>query len=111
MKINQRDIILLPYPFSNLENKKVRPALVVSNNQFNNGSKDCIVVPLTSVIQDEVYSVIINQQDMEFGKLIKPSRIKTDKIFHIEKKLAIFKIGAIKENVFSKVKAEIIDLL
>jgi len=111
MKINQRDIILLPYPFSNLEGKKVRPALVVSNNLFNNGSKDCVVVPLTSVIQDEEYSIIINQHDMEFGKLIKTSRIKTDKIFHIEKRLAIFKIGAIKENIFSKVRAEVISIL
>jgi len=38
MKINQRDIILLPYPFSNLEGKKVRPALVVSNNVTSSGA-------------------------------------------------------------------------
>ena len=106
-RIDQKEIILLPYPFSDLGGKKVRPALVVSNNAFNKKSSDCIMVPLTSVIKDEPYSVVINQEDLSSGKLIKTSRIRADKIFSVEKSLVRKKIGIIKDNAFEKVKSEI----
>ena len=83
MKVCQKEIILIPYPFSNLEEKKVRPALVISNNLFNKKSKDCLLVPLTSVIKKEPYSIIIKQENLTVGNLIKVSRIKADKIFSI----------------------------
>ena len=38
MHINQKELVLLPYPFSDLEGTKVRPAIVVSNNSFNKKS-------------------------------------------------------------------------
>ena len=107
MQINQKEVVLLPYPFSNFEGMKVRLALVVSNDFFNKKSADCIMVPLTTVIKDEPYSVIIDDEDMDSGKLVKPSRIRADKIFSIEKNLVTMKIGVIKDKTFEKVKSEI----
>ncbi len=107
MNVNQKELVLLPVPFSNLAERKVRPALVVSNNSFNKKSDDFIAVPLTSVIKDEPYSVLLNQPDLLSGKLIKPSRIRVDKIFAVNKNLVSMKIGLIKENILAKVKSEI----
>ena len=107
MNIKQKDIVLLPYPFTDLEGTKVRPALVVSNDEFNRRSDDCIMVPLTTVIKDEPYSVLITQDNLSSGKLIKPSRVRADKIFTVEKRLAIMGIGVIKDTLFQKIKAEI----
>jgi len=107
MQVNQKEIVLLPYPFSNLEGTKVRPALVVSNNQFNKKSDDCIMVPLTTIIKDEPYSVVIKQEDMSSGKLLKLSRVRADKIFCVENNLIIMKIGKLKDNSFKKVKEEV----
>lgn len=107
MLVNQKEIVLLPYPFSNLERLKVRPALVVSNNQFNKKSNDCVMVPLTTVIKDEPYSVVIGQNNLSSGKLLKPSRIRADKIFSVEKNLITMKIGKLKDESFEKVKQEI----
>ena len=111
MKIYQKDLILLSYPFSNLENKKVRPALVLSNDFFNKKSDDCILVPLTGVIKDEPYSIIISQNNLEVGKLIKVSRIRVDKIFSIEKNLIYMKIGKLDNKTFEKVKEEFFKLI
>ena len=107
MNIVQKEVVLLPYPFSNLEGMKVRPALVVSNNLFNKKSADCIMVPLTTVIKGEPYSVIIDNNDMHSGELVKQSRVRSDKVFAVEKSLVIMKIGVIKDKTFEKIKAEI----
>ena len=107
MQVNQKEVVLLPYPFSNLKGIKVRPALVVSNNQFNKKSDDCIMAPLTTIIKDEPYSVVIKQTNMSSGKLLKTSRIRVDKIFCVEKNLITMKIGKLKDNSFEKVKEEI----
>ena len=69
MKFEQGEIILISYPFSNLENKKIRPAIVVSNNYLNQNSYDCILIPVTSVIKDESYSILIEQKDLFSKKL------------------------------------------
>ena len=107
MNINQKEVVLLPYPFSNLEGIKVRPGLVVSNNQFNKKSDDCIMVPLTTIIKNEPYSIIIDSENLSSGKLIKQSRIRTDKIFSVEKSLIRMKIGTLNDNSFDKVNEEI----
>jgi len=107
MDAKQKEIVLLPYPFSDLEGTKVRPAIIVSNDSFNKKSADCIMVPLTTVIKDEPYSIVINQQDLVSGKLLKPSRIRADKIFAVEKNIIIMKIGVINNLIFEKIKQEI----
>jgi mRNA interferase MazF len=105
--MKQKEIVLLPYPFTDMEGKKVRPALIVSNDSYNKQSEDCIMVPLTSVMKDEPYSITVEQKDLNSGKLLKTSRIKADKLFSIEKSIVIMKIGSIDDMTFAKVKTEI----
>ena len=107
MKINQRDMILLPYPFSDQTGIKVRPAIVISNNNYNKNSDDCLVVPLTSVIKQNPYSILISQEDLASGKLIKPSQVQVNKIFTIEKTSVIMKFAVINTQTFNKIKSEI----
>ena len=111
MKVYQKELILISYPFSDLHNRKVRPALVISNDIFNKKSTDCILVPLTSMIKKELHSIIITQKNLEKGKLIKISRIKVDKIFSIDKSLIQMKIGKINDETFNEVKKELINLI
>jgi len=111
MNLNQRDIILLPYPFTDLEGSKVRPAIVISNNNFNRRSEDVIAIPVTTILKDEPYSVLIGQENLSSGKLLKPSRIRFDKIFTVEKKLAVMKIGVINENTFRQAKSKIFEII
>ena len=105
--LRQKDLILLPYPFTDQGGSKVRPAIIVSNEEFNKKCPDFIVVPLTSVIKDEPYSLIINQENMQEGELIKQSRARLDKIFTIDKDIIIMKIGRLNEATFNKIKQEI----
>jgi mRNA-degrading endonuclease toxin of MazEF toxin-antitoxin module len=48
LKVNQRDIVLIKFPSSDLSGAKVRPALVISNQGYNIKSPDTVVLALTS---------------------------------------------------------------
>ncbi len=111
MNFQQKEIVLLPYPFSDQKGVKVRPAIIISNNNFNKKSEDCIMLPLTSVIKEVSYSVLITKEDLSFGNLLKPSRIRIDKIFTIRQNLVRMKIGMINNKTFEKIKSEIFRIL
>src|SRR3989338_5376270 len=107
MIFQQKEIVLLPYPFNNQGGTKVRPAIIVSNDNFNKRCEDCVMIPLTTVIKDEPFSILINQDCLESGKLLKPSRIRIDKIFTIKKSLIMMKIGRVNDEMLAKIKSEI----
>jgi len=107
MLFKQKEIVLLPYPFSDQSGSKVRPAIIVSNDNFNTKCQDHIMIPLTTIIKDEPFSVIINQNNLEAGKLLKQSRVRIDKIFTIKNNLVIMKIGKVDEKTFFRIKSEI----
>ena len=105
------DVILIPYPFSDLSSIKVRPGLVVSNDKYNKVSRDLVCVPLTSVLKKEKYSVLLNPEDMIKGKLIKKSKVKCGKVFCVDKKVVRMKIGRVNQEVFLKIKKVLDDIL
>ena len=106
MIFQQKELVLLPYPFSDQAGSKVRPAIIVSNDNFNKRCEDCVMVPLTTVIKDEPFSWIINQDSLDSGKLLKQSRVRIDKIFTIKKSLIMMKIGKINDKTLDKIKYE-----
>jgi len=106
MIFQQKELVLLPYPFSDQAGSKVRPAIVVSNDNFNKRCEDCVMVPLTTVIKDEPFSLLINQDSLDSGKLLKQSRVRIDKIFTIKKSLIMMKIGKINDKTLDKIKFE-----
>ena len=107
MNIKQRDVVLLPVPFSDQTSRKVRPAIVVSNDRINVASEDVILVPLTSIIKDVPYSTLITQNHLSEGELIVTSRARVDKIFIAHKSLIKIRIGAVKPSVLAEIKQEI----
>ena len=68
INIDQRSVVLLPFPFSDFSNSKKRPALVVSNNEFNKKSEDVVCCLITSN-PGVKYGVKITNKDMESGFL------------------------------------------
>ncbi len=101
--MKQRDIILVPFPFSDQSGQKVRPALIVSNDSFNKASNDLLVCAITTNLKPSKYSVLIGKKDIEDGILYEVSSIKVENIFKIQKSLVIKTIATIKDVTFSKV--------
>ncbi len=83
MKVKQRDIVLIKFPFSDLSSAKVRPALVISNNQYNSNNLDTVVLAMTSNVSRAEYKVIVENQYLDSGKLPIKSAVRVDKPFSV----------------------------
>ena len=70
--IEQRDLLLVPFPFSDQSGRKVRPVIVISNNEFNRHSDDVLVVGVTSNISKDKYTINLSSKDLEEGGSTNP---------------------------------------
>ena len=107
----QGEIIIVPFPFSNLSSVKQRPVLVLSKNTDNEKIEDIITCGMTSNIKDSKYSILIGDKNLIEGEIPKPSRVKVDKLFTISQDIVKKKVGRIDKETFEKVKIEFVKLV
>jgi mRNA interferase MazF len=105
--IEQRDLLIVPFPFSDQKGRKVRPVIVISNNEFNEHSDDVLVVGVTSNISKDKYTISLTNSDLEEGKLYTICCIKVENILKMDKELIIKKIGKIKKTKLKSIKDKI----
>ncbi len=85
----QRDIVLIPFPYSDLSDFKQRPALIISNEKINR-TEDRICCLITT--NPHKNDLPIHKEDFEtsilpFKSFVKPHRIFTISEGIIKKKL------------------------
>jgi mRNA interferase MazF len=111
LKLSQRDIILIPFPFSDVSGSKVRPALVISNDSYNRVYLDAVVVALTSNISRSPYKVVITNSNLEHGRLPVDSAVRCDKPFSVLQSKTLKVQGRLREEKFKAVQQAIVTLL
>ena len=111
LKISQRDIILIPFLFSDLSGAKVRPALVISNHIYHVTFHDAVVLALNSNLSRSDYKVFIEIQDLEKGRLPVKSAVRVDKPFSILQSKVLKIQAKITLVKFEDVKAVITKLI
>jgi len=90
------DIVLIPFPFTNLEGVKKRPAVILYC-----GKTDIIVSFVTTKLKwNEPIDVLIEPD--ELNRLKKPSLIRTNKIATLEIELVIGKIGELDVKILNE---------
>lgn len=96
--IEQKDLLLVPFPFSDQSGRKVRPVIVISNSEFNKYSDDVIVLGVTSNISKDKYTITLENRNLDEGKLSTKCCIKVENILKLDKELIIKKIGKINKE-------------
>ena len=100
----QREIVLVPFPYSDLSSTKRRPVLIVSNNDYNNKYHDVVVAVISSKIRpDDNYSILLSNDDLEYGILPEESAIRVHKLFTIDKGRILKKFSIINETKYKNV--------
>jgi mRNA-degrading endonuclease toxin of MazEF toxin-antitoxin module len=89
MTYDRGDVVLVPFPFTDLTTQKQRPGLVVSSKRFNDSSADAILLAITSQVPAELldtdYRLSVDEQQK--GGLPRPSVVKAAKVVTLSQTL------------------------
>ena len=105
INIEQRSVILLPFPFTDLSSSKKRPALVISNTEFNRVNNDVVCCLITS--NPKAKGIKITRKDMESGFLEFESTIKPYRLFTADKSIIYKILGKLNKEKANSVIHEI----
>jgi mRNA interferase MazF len=92
---NRGDVVLVPFPFTDLASVKQRPALVVSPDSLNRSRPDVLVIAITSQVPAVLASdeISVPAGELYALGLPKPSILKLTKMFSIHQGLILKKLG------------------
>lgn len=77
MNYDYGQVVLVPFPFTDLSTQKQRPALIISNKSYNLEHSDVVLMAITSKSSQSSFDVQLTSWK-EAG-LISPSAAKTGK--------------------------------
>ena len=97
------EVVVLPFPQTNLQSGKRRPALVVANLPGD----DLILCQIISRARDDGFSVPLAVADFERGRLSLDRFIRSNRLFTVEQSVVFYAIGKIKDARLQEVKAKI----
>ena len=101
------DIVVLPFPFSDLTRSKRRPALVLAGLQGD----DVILCQVTSQPVKDDYAVPLDDGDFESGGLKRKSNIRPNRIFTADGRILLYRAGRLKPSKVEEVIEVIIRIL
>jgi mRNA interferase MazF len=70
------DIVLVGFPFTNLQTTKKRPAVVISDTAYQQGRPDIILMAITSQVRQSLAFGEYLLRDWQHARLLKPSVLK-----------------------------------
>ncbi len=105
-RLMKGDIVVLPFPFSDLTTTKKRPACILANI---NGD-DRIVCQITTIKRTDNKSISLFNSDLKNGVLKIESYLRINKIFTIDKSLILYKFGEIKKEKMNVVIHKVCNL-
>jgi mRNA interferase MazF len=101
------DVVIVPFPFSDLSAAKRRPALVLAALPGD----DAILCQITSQNVRDESAVALRDRDFERGSLKKPSNIRPNHLFTADRALILGTAGRLKPEAIRNVIDAIVRIL
>ncbi|MGH7813975.1 MAG: type II toxin-antitoxin system PemK/MazF family toxin [Candidatus Binataceae bacterium] len=103
------DVVLVPFPFTDLTGAKQRPALVVSSDTNNASRADLVIAAITSQLPAALASdeIAVPAGGLAVCGLPKPSIVRTAKLVTIHQALIRKRIGSMPRETLERVLAAI----
>jgi mRNA interferase MazF len=100
-------VVLVPFPFSDLSQTKLRPALVLADA----GRGDWVLCQITSKPYGDAGAIEVKEDSFQTGSLRVVSYVRPGKLFTANHSLIVVQVGTLKTYVFKEVIEAVIDLL
>ena len=101
------DVVVAPFPFSDLSAAKKRPALVVATLTGN----DVILCQITSQAMVDSYAVPLIDRDFTNGGLRQISNVRPNRLFTAETSIILYRAGTISVAKMQEVLTKLMQIL
>lgn len=98
------DVVVTPFPFSNLQAAKRRPALVVATLTGD----DVLLCQITSQAVSDSYAIPLRGTDFTSGRLSHDSNIRPNRLFTADSNIILYRAGVLQPAKLQEVIAKII---
>ena len=101
------DVVVVPFPFSDLTNAKRRPALVLAKLDGD----DVILTQVTSQTVRDRYAVELKDSDFADGGLNLTSNVRPNRVFTADTRIVLYRVGSLKPSKLTEVVDRIVAIL
>ncbi len=101
------DVVIIPFPYSNLSKSKRRPALILAEA----GRGDFLLCQITSKQYGDLHALPLCESDFASGSISRDSFIRVAKIFTGSQALILGVAGHLTHSKLSDVIHQLVDLL
>jgi mRNA interferase MazF len=106
-KFIKGDVVVVPFPFSDLTANKKRPALVVASLIGD----DVILCQITSKMVSDTYAIPLTDTDFTTGTLHQESNIRPNRSFTADSHIILRKAGTLTPEKLKEVVAKIMEMI
>jgi len=106
-KFVKGEVVVVPFPFSNLTQAKRRPALIIAGLEGD----DLILCQITSQRITDRYAIEINDNDFETGGLKQTSNVRPNRIFTTDSHLVLYRVGNLKIEKLNEVIERAVEII
>lgn len=97
---DQKEIVLMPFPYSDLTDSKLRPALIVSNQKLNKSEdRICCLITSNSPADGEA----IDSSSFQSGSLPFKSWVKPQRLFTVNEKIIRKRLCTVTDKFHDKI--------
>jgi len=106
-KFVKGDVIVAPFPFSDLTANKKRPAVVVASLTGD----DVILCQITSKTISDSYAIPLLKAGFKSGSLHQDSNIRPNCLFTADSNIILYRAGVLTPEKITEVVTKIIDIV
>ncbi|HZY42631.1 MAG TPA: type II toxin-antitoxin system PemK/MazF family toxin [Anaerolineae bacterium] len=101
------DVVVVPFPFSDLTASKKRPALVVASL----AGDDVILCQITSQTVGDSYAIALSNADFSAGSLHQNSNLRPNRIFTADSNIIQYRAGVVTSEKIHEVIDRIVQII
>ena len=101
------EVVVMPFPFSDLSRAKRRPALVLAELE----GEDRILCQITSQPVRDRDAISLAEVDFEVGGLRQASNVRPNRLFTADSGLILYSAGKVRREILAQVVDRVVEIL
>lgn len=106
-KFVRGEVVVVPFPFSDLTTAKRRPALVLAGLERD----DLILCQITSQAIKDQYAIPLQDHDFSEGALKQPSQVRPNRLFTADSQIVLYRVGILKETKLTEIIEKLVKII